>query len=52
VNKSVSVADIIKRIREGRNRTRIITRLIFKKLLYTRIGIIEASKNVGVAKRI
>ncbi|HIH60111.1 MAG: helix-turn-helix domain-containing protein [Candidatus Thermoplasmatota archaeon] len=50
--KSVSEADITKRIREERNGVRVITRLIFIKFLYTGMGVIEASKNVGVAKRV
>ena len=35
VNRSVSEADITKRIREEKNRARVIPRLIFIKLLYT-----------------
>jgi putative transposase len=52
VNRSVSEADITKRIREEKNRARVIPRLIFIKLLYTGMGVIEASKDVGVAKRV
>ena len=35
VNRSVSEADITKRIREEKNRARVIPRLIFTKLFYT-----------------
>ena len=52
VNRSVSEADITKRIREEKNRARVIPRLIFIRLLYTGMGIIEASKDVGVVKRV
>ncbi len=52
VNRSVSEADLTKRIREEKNRARVIPRLIFIKLLYTGMGVIEASKNVGVVKRV
>ena len=48
----MSEADITKRIREERNGVRVITRLIFIKFLYTGMGVIEASKDVGVAKRV
>ena len=52
VKKLVSETDINKRIKEEKNRARIIPRLIFIKLLYTGISVIDAAKNVGVTRRV
>lgn len=52
VKKHVSETDINKRIKEEKNRARIIPRLIFIKLLYSGESVIDAAKNVGVTKRI
>ncbi|EQD75649.1 ISA1083-3 transposase, partial [mine drainage metagenome] len=52
VKKTVSEADINRRIKEEKNRARIIPRLIFIKLLYSGMSVIDASKNVGVVKRV
>jgi putative transposase len=52
VKKTVSEADINHRIREEKNRARIIPRLIFIKLLYSGMSVIEASRDVGVVKRV
>ncbi|MCW6169326.1 MAG: helix-turn-helix domain-containing protein [Thermoplasmatales archaeon] len=51
MNRSVSEADITKRIWEEKNRARVIPRLIFIKLLCTGMGVIEASKDMGVVRR-
>lgn len=52
VEKRVSETDINKRLKEEKNRARIIPRLIFIKLLYGGTSVIDAAKNVGVAKRV
>ena len=52
VERRVSESEINKRIREEKNRARIIPRLIFIKLLYGGKSVIEASKDVGVVKRV
>ncbi|MDA8055739.1 MAG: helix-turn-helix domain-containing protein [Thermoplasmatales archaeon] len=52
VKKTVSEADINRRIKEEKNRARIIPRLILIKLLYSGMSVIEASKDVGVVKRV
>ena len=52
VERKVSESDINRRIKEEKNRARIIPRLIFIKLLYGGKSVIEASKDVGVVKRV
>ncbi len=50
VDKRDSEADINRRIKEEKNRDRIIPRLIFIKLLYGGMSAIKTLNNVGVAK--
>jgi putative transposase len=52
VEKKASEAEINRRIKEEKNRARIIPRLIFIKLLYHGKSVIEATKDVGVVKRV
>ncbi len=52
VVKRVSEADIKRRIKEDKNRDRIIIRLIFTRLPYGGMSVIEVSNNVGISKRV
>ena len=52
VERRANEPDINRRIKEEKNRARIIPRLIFIKLPYGGKSVIEASKDVGVVKRV
>ncbi len=51
-DKRISEVDISGRIKEEKNRDRFIPRLIFTRLLYGGMSVIEASDNVGISKRV
>ena len=52
VERKASESEINRKIKEEKTRARIIPRLIFIKLLYGGESVIEASRNVGVVKRV
>ena len=52
VEKKAGESDINRRIKEEKNRERIIPRLKFIKLLYGEKSVIETSKDVGVVKSV
>lgn len=52
LKKHVSEADISRRIKEEKNRARIIPRLMFIKFLYRGKGVIDSAEDVGVVKRV
>ncbi len=52
VERKASESEINRKIKEEKIRARIIPRLIFIKLLYGGRSVIEASRDVGVVKRV
>ena len=52
VERKASESEINRKIKEEKTRARIIPHLIFIKLLYGGESVIEASRNVGVVKRV
>ena len=52
MNTLVSEIDLTRRIKKEKNHAKIIPRLIFIKFLYGEKSVIQASKDVSVAKRV